>query len=167
MGFQLQLVDLLNPDNPIALDSAVLLLTFLGDWKILGLVGVGVFFRDRQLGKTLLVALALTAALVYPLKLLMQEPRPWAEHPEIRAIGYEEPSGSFPSGHAAFSFSYFMVMSKRKKYMTSLLAIAILVSFTRIYLGHHYPVDVAVGALLGIITGFSTARFLIVNEREQ
>lgn len=161
---QLQLMDLLNPNDPFVLDSAVLLITFLGDWKLLGLIGVGVFLKDKRLGKTLLVALTLTIAVVFTLKLIVHEPRPWAEHSEIRAIGVEDPMSSFPSGHAAFSFSYFMVISNRKKYPGLFLAIAIIVSLTRLYLGQHYPIDVAGGALVGIMTGFYTARFFLVNE---
>ncbi len=162
--FQLQIVDFFNPDNPSLLDSLVLLISILGEWQFLALVGVGVFFKDRKLGKALLVALVLTAVLVFPLKILIQEERPWVEHNEIRAIGTENPNSSFPSGHAAFSFSYFLVLSKKKRKITLLLAAAILVSLTRLYLGQHYPLDITLGAFIGTATGFIAARFFIVNE---
>lgn len=159
---QIQIIDILNPDNPSVLDGVVSLITLLGEWKFLALVGAGVFFKERELGKALFVALALTAVLVYPLKILINEQRPWVEHAEIRAIGNEDPNSSFPSGHAAFSFSYFMVIYKKRR-TGILLAAAILVASTRLYLGQHYPLDVAVGALIGITTGFIAARFFIVN----
>ncbi len=142
----------------------VSLVTLLGEWKFLALVGLGFFLKERELGRALLVALALTAVVVYPLKILIHEQRPWVEHSEIRAIGNENPDSSFPSGHSAFSFSYFTVISKKKGYTGILLAGAITISLTRLYLGQHYPIDIAAGVLIGIITGFFAARFFIVNR---
>jgi undecaprenyl-diphosphatase len=162
---QIQIVDLLNPDNPSALDGVVLFFTWLGEWKFLALVGIGAFFVERELGKALLVALILTAVVVYPLKILIHEERPWFEHSEIRAIGDTTPSGSFPSGHAAFSFAYFMVLSdKNRRYTGILLTTAFLVSLTRLYLGQHYPIDVAVGAFIGVIGGSFATRFFLVKD---
>ncbi len=161
---QLQIIDLFNPNAPSILDSLILFITLFGEWWLLALVGVGVFLKDKALGKTLLVALVLTAVIVFPIKLLAQEERPWVGHSEIREMGNENPTSSFPSGHAAFSFSYFMVLTKRKKQTILLLSLAILVSLTRLYLGQHYPHDLAAGALIGIATGVVATRFFKVNE---
>lgn len=64
-------------------------------------------------------------------------------------------SYSFPSGHA---FSIFLAASLVGayygwKFYASGYVLAIAVSLSRLYLGVHYPSDVMVGAVLGIIAG--------------
>ncbi len=57
---------------------------------------------------------------------------------------------SFPSGHASTAFASATVLAffdKKRRWFYYL--IAILISYSRIYLGCHYFFDVAVGAILG------------------
>ncbi len=159
---QLQIVGLLNPDNPFLLDPIFLLISLFGNWKFLGVLSLLVSLKDRGLGKVMLLTLLVTATLVFPLKLAINDGRPWAEHGEIRGVGGEEPSGSFPSGHAAFAFAYFVVLSKRK-HTRSLFTLAILVAFSRLYLGQHYPLDILGGALIGSFSGYLIGRFFILE----
>lgn len=60
--------------------------------------------------------------------------------------------GSFPSGHAATSFAAATILSAAAPRLTpawALLATAI--AFSRVYVGVHYPLDVVVGAILGVV----------------
>ena len=64
----------------------------------------------------------------------------------------------FVSGHAANSFALATMISLlfRKKWVsTGLLIWATMVSYSRIYLGVHYPGDVIFGALLGTLLGLT------------
>ena len=64
----------------------------------------------------------------------------------------------FISSHACNTFALAMFLSllfwKRIKYFTPLIFLwAAFVSYSRIYNGVHYPADVAVGALVGMVIG--------------
>lgn len=63
----------------------------------------------------------------------------------------------FFSGHAASSFGLFAITSyfiKRKHYTYIVLFWAIIVSYSRIYLGVHYPSDSVVGLIWGLSSAF-------------
>ena len=67
-------------------------------------------------------------------------------------------SFSFVSGHATTStaVSLFMHLTLKKNYRFTILFFIwpILFAYSRIYIGVHFPLDVTVGALLGILIGF-------------
>jgi undecaprenyl-diphosphatase len=85
---------------------------------------------------------------------LWDRPRPFIAHPAqtlLLAPPSHEPS--FPSDHAvaafAIAFSVLFVMGRRAGVV--FLAGAVAVSVTRIFVGLHYPGDVAGGALVGMV----------------
>ena len=63
-----------------------------------------------------------------------------------------ETDSSFPSGHALIVSigAVYSLLTFRKKWVSGLLALeAAVVSFSRVYVGVHYPLDVLGGVLLG------------------
>ena len=53
-----------------------------------------------------------------------------------------------------------MAIMKNKKWQLPVLLLAILVGFSRIYLGQHFLLDVVVGAFVGTISGLVCVYFL-------
>lgn len=65
---------------------------------------------------------------------------------------------SFPSGHTTVSFAVaYAIGAEYPRLRPLLYALASLVGLSRVYLGAHYPSDVAGGAILGIIVGYLSA----------
>ncbi len=62
-------------------------------------------------------------------------------------------SYAFPSGHTAIMFSIAIASYGvlKKRYSAALTVLAVLVGFSRLYLGVHYPTDVLFGALFGAL----------------
>jgi undecaprenyl-diphosphatase len=67
----------------------------------------------------------------------------------------------FLSSHAAnhFVFAvYSLLLVRRRWYTVAVIALASIISYSRIYLGVHYPLDVLCGAALGALIGFGVHR---------
>lgn len=82
-----------------------------------------------------------------------------AEH--IRVLAGCGMNGSFTSSHAAnhFGISMFFFMTLHqcigKKWASLFFLWAAVVCYAQVYVGVHYPLDVAGGALLGTIAGYA------------
>lgn len=60
---------------------------------------------------------------------------------------------SFPSGHTTAAFSLMITAGKFfPPLLPALFIVAVLVGISRMYIGVHYPSDVAVGAIIGILS---------------
>ncbi len=73
----------------------------------------------------------------------------------------------FVSAHAAnaFSFATFSALLFRSRgYAIFIYPWALLIAYTRIYLGVHYPGDILGGIILGILVGFGVFKLLIFVE---
>lgn len=95
--------------------------------------------------------------LVTIIKAFADRARPFKLLLETRVVGWKEAGLSFPSGHTAQAS---MMMTIAINYFhfplpvsIALYAVVVLVGFTRVYLGVHYPRDVMAGAVLGVIWG--------------
>ncbi|WP_226388992.1 phosphatase PAP2 family protein [Penaeicola halotolerans] len=63
----------------------------------------------------------------------------------------------FASSHASNTFglaTFIFLMFREKKWAKWMFLWAAIVSYSRIYLGVHFPADIIVGALIGVIAGY-------------
>ncbi|RBL88616.1 phosphatase PAP2 family protein [Chitinophaga flava] len=79
-------------------------------------------------------------------------------------VGYCPTSGSFTSNHAAnhfalATFCFLTLKSAFGRYTWLFFLWAALVGYAQIYVGVHYPLDVAGGAVLGIFIGLLSGSF--------
>jgi len=69
----------------------------------------------------------------------------------------------FASSHAANTFGtatfFFLLFKTKKKWIGWLFLWAATMSYTRIYLGVHYPGDILVGGIVGVLSGISGFKF--------
>lgn len=97
-------------------------------------------------------ATALNMGMTYLLKYSINRDRPSATYLDIIPKS-QEGSPSFPSGHTSSSFATatsLSLMYPEWYVIAPCFAWAGAVGYSRMYLGVHYPSDVAAGALLGI-----------------
>ncbi len=126
-------------------------------WIVLALV-IGIACR-LGLGRTLALAVltAITTfaadAFAFGVKDLTSRARPFVAHPQIHPL-YSVHSSSFPAGHAATAFAGAVLLTAVvSRLWPAFFALAVLIGFSRIYDGVHYPTDVVAGAVLGAAVG--------------
>ena len=124
-------------------------------WIVIGVVCL-FFAEKRPTG----ICIFLTIAVVYIVSEVILEPtiarvRPCDASIGVNAvIGVSHSGYSFPSGHTTISFAIATVicmMSDSHKSKISAVLLAIIIAFSRLYLGVHYPTDVLAGMLIGIV----------------
>ena len=123
--------------------------------------GVGLIQKNEDLkskGIQTGIAFALTLGETVALKYIVNRPRPYITHPDLKNLTTEE-SPSFPSGHSSsvFSIATSLSLNYPKWYViVPAYMWAAATGYSRMYLNVHYPSDVLVGALLGSGTAWLT-----------
>ncbi len=88
------------------------------------------------------------------LKELFKISRPFEGENGIQSLFLHSGGDSFPSGHAtAFAALATVIYFHNKKLGIIFWVIAILISLSRVIAGVHYPIDIAVGLLIGGLFG--------------
>jgi undecaprenyl-diphosphatase len=145
---------LLNGLYSPSVEAIFNLITYMGSsafWLLL----IVVFWikNKKKLSMQLIFAFLIDTVSVAALKYFFLRPRPF-EVFQLQNLIEGSFGPSFPSGHTERAFSGAFILSNHyKKYSMIFYALALLVAFSRIYLGFHFPLDTLIGAINGIIVG--------------
>lgn len=146
------------------LDKIMIFITTLGNsgfiWISLGIILVS-FKNTRKIGILVLCALIIGFSINdLILKNVFERVRPFNQFNDIVPLVKKPISFSFPSGHTASSFAAagILFLYTDKKYGITALILAILIGFSRLYVGVHFPSDVFVGCTIGILSSYVVYR---------
>lgn len=167
MGFLYILEDLRMP----ILNEFMLAITYFGD-EIAFLVTALVLFWcvDKRKGYYILSVGFIGTLANQLMKLWFRIPRPWVMDPNFTILeqAREAASGySFPSGHtqsAVGTFGSIAATTKNKVVRVGAIAIAVLVPFSRMYIGVHTPLDVLVAAAMAVLLIFGLRPVIFGRE---
>ena len=141
------------------MDAILVFFTTLGEWGAVWIaLGVALLFfkKYRGLGVTILLGLVIGLVTVnLGIKNIVARPRPCAINSAIELIIPFPSEYSFPSGHTVSSFgAATSVFLKNKRWGAPALALAAVVSFSRMYLYVHFPTDILGGLVIGVAISF-------------
>jgi len=115
------------------------------------------------------IPMAISSSLVeFPIKNYFKRRRPFITIIQAIVIGKKPGNYSFPSGHSAAAFAGAWLLNRKYPRWSPLTYTAAgLVAFSRIYLGDHYPADVASGSALGILFAMTFSWLFRRRARKQ
>lgn len=133
-------------------------------WLCVALLAVAAWRQpaQRSYAMATLVAAAVAALAAHALAAALNLPRPFVAglSPNYIAHGAR---GSLPSAHATVMFTMAMVLWLRpalRKLGVAVFAIALVTGWARVYVGAHFPFDIAAGFALAVVL---TALFWVLS----
>lgn len=122
---------------------------FASESLYLILIALGYWSWDKKVFKDLAILVCLSTMLNCWLKAIFRIPRPDIEH-----LVFAQDSFSFPSGDIQVVATFWFALAWHVKHpalWAFAILLTVLVGLSRVYLGVHYPIDVTVGAMVGIL----------------
>ena len=166
LGFEFEILDFIHKymSSPI-MDEIMCFFTFLGNagWIWIALACVCLCSKKyRYTGLMLAVGLLMSlVAANLILKPAFARLRPFQIKEGIELIIAAPKDFSFPSGHTmASAICATVIFLQHKKMGIYAIALAALISFSRLYLYMHFPTDVFFGAILGMLLGISAVKIV-------
>ncbi len=131
-------------------------ITGLGDGLIISLLCSLLMLFNLRLGIASVAAFIVSGLFAQLLKRIFDMPRPPAVLENVHVLGHSLTSHSFPSGHSTSDgvmvLLAFLIWQCKDWRSWSIASLFVLAAIGRIYGGVHFPIDVAVGLLIGITT---------------
>ena len=139
-------------------DKLTISVTLSGELGIIWIIiSFFLFSRTKYTKEAIMVLLAIALASILGegiIKHIVKRKRPFIKNNIIKLMIPQPGTYSFPSGHTASSFAAATVFIRADMRLTYLIVvIAILISFSRLYLRVHYLSDVIGGIILGVFSG--------------
>ena len=162
-----QMMLTLNGSNSLYMDGVMKIYTSTVVWIPVALLLLFVVMKNNSPRGTILSVLAVALTIVatdqvssHLIKPLVARLRPCNDPTIMHLIdtfnNYRSAGYSFTSSHACNSFGIFAIVSlivRNRTLSLSLLLWACINSYSRIYLGVHFPGDILCGAIIGSVIG--------------
>ena len=155
------------------LDKAMTVYTRLNDSGALVIAICGVLLlpkKYRDVGVRAAFALSLETIVVnFLLKPLVGRTRPFIVNDAIEVLTRTPHDFSFPSGHTGSMVAVCAVIlfCMDKKYGIIAIMAALLMAFSRVYVGVHYPTDVFASIVLGLVIAVFAVRSMDRFEKRK
>ncbi len=143
------------------LNEPMMIYTELGDlgliWIIMSLIMI-CFKKTRKVGILALLAMAVGALFTnVMIKPFIARPRPDLVVDGLLPLLTPPDPNSFPSGHTTAAFAMLYICDKAFPYKwvrPIIFVAALLMAYSRLYVGVHFTTDVLAGAIVGTFSGF-------------
>ncbi|MBZ2175276.1 phosphatase PAP2 family protein [Schnuerera sp. xch1] len=168
--FDMDIMKYIHGNMTLEIAKFMNIITFFGSSYFFIFIGIIIFIflkrNNNCKGIILLITSTLGSYILnYILKNIFVRTRP-LEYFLIEQGGY-----SFPSGHSMVSISFYTTMtylltkSQSSKRINIILWIAnfiivAFIGFSRVFLGVHWPTDVLVGFILGLVYSYATVKIV-------
>lgn len=154
-NINLDILSALQSQSSPFLDQVASVLHLIGN-DLLYVLLITLFYwgLNRQIGTRMLFALVTATVVNIVIKMIVQAPRPFEEYPHIIPL-FEQDGYSFPSGHTMSLLVVwgYMAYAVRKTWLTVLtVLLVLLMGWSRVYGGVHYPADILGAIVFGLIT---------------
>lgn len=161
-NFEIEILNKIRENISEFFESIFKFITNFGGQEILILAIVIIYFVfSKKLGQRIAFAIFTSLLVNNSLKIIVDRVRPF-NHPKATYTLTEDVTShatgqSFPSGHAqnsAVSYGSIFFTYKKNYLLIIGIVLIVLVALSRIMLGVHYPTDVIVGAILGLLLAY-------------
>lgn len=142
-----------------AVELPVIAFSTTGNWgafwvvlaAALWVAGAG---NGRELFQLMVILVYTTLVFNYGIKVVLKRERPAFEDHRLKPLVGTPSSKSFPSSHSAMSFAAACALSWYHPQLWPLwFGLALVMSWSRVYVGVHFPSDVVAGTAVGLVAG--------------
>ena len=155
-SWEISIIESLRSVATSFLDNLFKVITVLGEKEVLIVFIIGIYFMySKKVGQRIAYSIFSSLHLNNIVKGIVARPRPWTHaSANYQPVRPETATGfSFPSGHtqnSAVLYSSFAIETNKKPMFILAGILIILIGFSRVFLGVHFPSDVVVGIILGV-----------------